>query len=82
VEATAYDLFNFASEVGTHHFGTLAARNRVNGWIGEALTQEYDLEGTVRTFDRRVYEPDENALKAMLPPSEEDGTTSLMEHFA
>jgi hypothetical protein len=50
VEATVYDLFNFASEAGTHHFNTLTARNRVNGWIGEALTQEYDLEGTVENF--------------------------------
>jgi len=50
VEATIYDLFNFASEAGTHHFKNLGSRNRINGWIGESLTQEYDLEGTVENF--------------------------------
>jgi hypothetical protein len=50
VEATIYDLFNFASEVGTHHFRNLLSRNRINAWIGESLTSEYDLEGTVETF--------------------------------
>jgi hypothetical protein len=50
VQATVYDLFNFASEAGTHHIKSLGARNRINGWIGETLTQEYDLEGTVENF--------------------------------
>jgi hypothetical protein len=50
VEATMYDLFNFASEAGTHHFRNLLSRNRVNAWIGDALTAEYDLEGTVQNF--------------------------------
>jgi hypothetical protein len=50
VEATVYDLFNFASEAGTHHFQNLLSRNRINAWIGDALTAEYDLEGTVENF--------------------------------
>ena len=50
VEATIYDLMNFASEAGTHHFKSLGSRNRINAWIGESLTQEYDLEGTVASF--------------------------------
>jgi hypothetical protein len=50
VEATVYDMMNFASEAGTHHFKSLGSRNRINAWIGESLTQEFDLEGTVASF--------------------------------
>ncbi len=50
VEATVYDLMNFATETATHHLRSLPARSRVHGWIGETVTQEYDLEGTVSQF--------------------------------
>jgi len=40
-----YDLINFASELATHH--TTAANQRsLQGYIGELISDEYDLEGT------------------------------------
>ena len=50
VKATVYDLVNFATEATTHHLHDPMARSRVYGWLGDAITQEYDLEGTVTQF--------------------------------
>jgi len=50
VEATVYDLMNFATEVSTHRLMGQPARSRINAFIGDMLTQEYDLEGTVTQF--------------------------------
>jgi hypothetical protein len=50
VETTVYDLMNFASEVGTHKLENRMGRSRLNGWIGDTVAQEYDLEGTVAAF--------------------------------
>jgi hypothetical protein len=44
-----YDLLNFASEVATHH-ATEAGNRRLQGYIGELIGGEYDLEGTVEQF--------------------------------
>ena len=44
-----YDLLNFASEVATHHADETG--NRVlQAYIGELISGEYDLEGTVDQF--------------------------------
>ena len=48
-KCTVYDLLNFATEVATHHAQPAAAR-ALQGWLGETLTQEYDLEGTREQF--------------------------------
>jgi hypothetical protein len=40
-----YELLNFASEVGTHH-ATEAGNRLIQGFIGELISSEYDLEGT------------------------------------
>jgi len=45
VNCTVYDLFNFATEVATHHAGVAAAR-KLHGMVGTMLTAEYDMEGT------------------------------------
>ena len=50
VKATVYDLVNFATETTTHHLHDPIARSRIYGWVGDAITQEYDLEGTVTQF--------------------------------
>ncbi|MFA9479357.1 DUF932 domain-containing protein [Phycisphaerales bacterium AB-hyl4] len=50
VKATVYDLFNFASEVATHHLTHRQARETLQAWIGQSLVDEYDLEGTVESF--------------------------------
>ena len=50
VEATVYDLLNFASEVSTHHVDRRDCRDRIGGWIGQTISQEFDLEGTIDSF--------------------------------
>jgi len=40
-----YDLINFATEIATHHAPPLAAA-RLHGWLGGAITEEFDLENT------------------------------------
>jgi hypothetical protein len=44
-----YDLLNFASEVGTHH-ATTAGNRKVQAYIGDLISGEYDLEGTAEQF--------------------------------
>jgi hypothetical protein len=44
-----YDLLNFASEVATHHAGELGNRT-LQAYIGDLISGEYDLEGTVDQF--------------------------------
>jgi hypothetical protein len=43
--AKVYDLLNFASEVATHHATALGNRT-LQAFIGDLLSNEYDLEGT------------------------------------
>jgi hypothetical protein len=44
-----YDLLNFASEAATHH-ATEAGNKTLQAYIGELISGEYDLEGTVDQF--------------------------------
>jgi len=44
-----YDLINFASEVATHH-ATEIGNRRLQAFIGEMISSEYDLEGTCDQF--------------------------------
>lgn len=44
-----YDLLNFASELATHHAGPAGGR-RLQGYIGELVSGEYDLENTADQF--------------------------------
>lgn len=70
VEATVYDLMNFASEASTHRLTGLMSRSRVHGWIGETVTQEYDLEGTVTQFpDFKDYFLARGNASAIVPAS-------------
>jgi hypothetical protein len=41
-----YDLLNFASEVATHH-STEAGNRSLSAYLGDLISGEYDLEGTV-----------------------------------
>ncbi len=41
-----YDLLNFSSEVATHH-STEAGNRSLSAYIGDLISGEYDLEGTV-----------------------------------
>jgi hypothetical protein len=47
--ARVYDLINFASEVATHHANENGGR-QVQAFIGDLISGEYDLEGTVDRF--------------------------------
>jgi hypothetical protein len=44
-----YDVLNFASEVATHH-ATEMGNRQVQAFLGDLLSSEYDLEGTVDQF--------------------------------
>lgn len=44
-----YDLLNFASEVATHHANEVGGRT-VQAYIGDLISNEYDLEGTADHF--------------------------------
>jgi hypothetical protein len=44
-----YDLLNFASETATHHANDDGNR-QVQAYIGDLISGEYDLEGTVDRF--------------------------------
>jgi hypothetical protein len=44
-----YDLLNFASEVATHH-ATETGNRTMQAYIGDLISGEYDLEGTVDRF--------------------------------
>jgi hypothetical protein len=49
VRCKVYDLLNFATEVATHH--TVEGGARVlQAYVGELISHEYDLEGTVDQF--------------------------------
>ena len=45
VQCKVYDMINFATEIATHHVDELGAR-ALQGWVGEMLSNEYDLEGS------------------------------------
>jgi hypothetical protein len=44
-QAKVYDLLNFASEVATHH-ATAAGNRTLQAFLGDLISNEYDLEGT------------------------------------
>lgn len=49
VKAKVYDLLNFASEVATHYSSEAFARTS-QAWIGELISNEYDMEGNSQEF--------------------------------
>lgn len=49
VRCTVYDCINFATEVATHYAEPAAAR-RLQAWVGETISNEYDMEGTKEKF--------------------------------
>ncbi len=48
-KAKVYDLLNFASEIATHHANEIGGRT-VQAYIGDLISNEYDLEGTADHF--------------------------------
>lgn len=44
-----YDLLNFSSEVATHH-ATATGNRQLQAYLGDLISGEYDLEGTVDQF--------------------------------
>lgn len=49
VRCTVYDLVNFATEVATHYAEPEAAR-KLQGWVGNTVSGEYDMENTRDKF--------------------------------
>lgn len=60
-----YDLLNFASELATHQSTPEGAR-RVQAYIGDIVSNEYDLEGTVDQFSdwQDFFLSDQNAIES------------------
>jgi hypothetical protein len=48
VKCSVYDLYNFATEVATHHAKPAAAA-LLQAWLGETVSNEYDLENTMNS---------------------------------
>ena len=67
VKCTVYDLVNFATEIATHHAKPAAAA-LLSGWVGELVSNEYDLENTMTSHsefaDFHVKSTTEDAGKA------------------
>ena len=49
VNATVYDLFNFATELSTHHTTPEASR-LLESYVGDLICREYDMEGTKNNY--------------------------------
>lgn len=49
-KATVYQLINLATEIATHHTRDVAARRKVHSFVGDLVSQEYDLEGSVDRY--------------------------------
>lgn len=49
VKCTVYDAINFATEVATHYAQPAGAR-KLHSWVGTAVSDEYDMEGTKKQF--------------------------------
>ena len=49
VRCSIYDLINFATEIATHHAKPAAAA-LLSGWVGELVSNEYDLENTMTSY--------------------------------
>jgi len=62
-----YDLLNFASEVSTHHAPPGLAR-RIDGWIGTAIVDEFDLEGSAKDVSdfEALFTPCKQELKCLI----------------
>ena len=50
VKCTVYDAINYATEVATH-YATPSGARMLNAWVGTALGEEYDMEGTKSKFE-------------------------------
>lgn len=47
---TVYDLINFATEVATHHCNHPLWEKKIQSYVGNMISQEYDLEGTKEQY--------------------------------
>ncbi len=50
VECRVYDLINFATELATHKVSEGSSRS-LNAWVGQMLSNDFDLENSCDTFD-------------------------------
>lgn len=55
-QCTVYEMINFITELATHHVSEHNAR-KLQAWVGELLSHDYDLEGSCDAFDswRELY---------------------------
>lgn len=51
VKCTVYDMLNFATELSSHHAGTVDGGRQLNAWVGTMLSSEFDMEQTKTKFE-------------------------------
>jgi len=47
-DCRVYELFNFATELATHHIDDMAAKFKLHAYTGDLMSKEYDLEATAK----------------------------------
>lgn len=52
MDCTVYDLLTFATEITSHHSDKLMDGRQVQGWVGQTLSTEFDLEGSLAADGR------------------------------
>ena len=57
MDCSVYDLITFATEVTTHHQDKLLSGRQIHAWVGQTLSTEYDLEGSLIQNSRSEDEP-------------------------
>lgn len=57
VDCTVYDIINLATEVSSHRADEIQSR-KINAHIGDLITKQYDLEGTISSDDVCDFVPD------------------------
>jgi hypothetical protein len=73
VQCTVYDLLNFATEISSHYAVPAGAR-QLQAWVGNLVTEEFDMEGTKDKFGDFADFHVEQKLVAGVTGSEPDVT--------
>jgi len=71
MHCTVYQAFNFATELATHHLDLMAQVNQLHAWVGDMLSNEYDLEGSAAEYSDAKRLADRNN-KAFIIGNEND----------
>lgn len=73
VRCTMYDMINFATELASHYAQPSASR-KLQAWVGDTLSTEYDMENTMDKFTEFKDFHLESKVAANLTGSEHEAT--------